>query len=109
MGFCSTSTVPQTSLSNSQSSTFFTYLKPCPILSSTYLRPKRLKFRLRINATATIDSPNGAVAVVEPEKQPEKISFGRQYFPLAAVIGQVSFPFLRFLNYDNTFDLFLTV
>ncbi|XP_075102248.1 magnesium-chelatase subunit ChlD, chloroplastic-like isoform X2 [Nicotiana tabacum] len=88
MGFCSTSTVPQTSLSNSQSSTFFTYLKPCPILSSTYLRPKRLKFRLRINATATIDSPNGAVAVVEPEKQPEKISFGRQYFPLAAVIGQ---------------------
>lgn len=88
MGFYSTSTVPQTLLPNSQSSTFFTYLKPCPILSSTYLRPKRLNFRLRINATATIDSPNGAVAVVEPEKQSEKISFGRQYFPLAAVIGQ---------------------
>ncbi|MCD7447664.1 hypothetical protein HAX54_032283 [Datura stramonium] len=90
MGFCcSTSTATHyTSLSSSQSSTFFTYLKPCLIPSSTcFVRRKRLRFRLSINATATIDSPNGAV-VSTAEKKPQNVSFGRQYFPLAAVVGQ---------------------
>ncbi|KAL3339102.1 hypothetical protein AABB24_027966 [Solanum stoloniferum] len=88
--FC-TSTVTYTSLSSSQSSTLFTFLKPCLILSSTcFPNRKRLKFRFSINATATIDSPNGAVVsqAEEPEKKPQNNSFGRQYFPLAAVVGQ---------------------
>ncbi|XP_060184655.1 magnesium-chelatase subunit ChlD, chloroplastic [Lycium barbarum] len=90
MGFSSsTSTLTYTSLSSSQSSTFFTYLKPCPILSSTcFTRRNKLRFGLRINATATIDSPNGAVAVEVQEKKQKNASFGRQYFPLAAVVGQ---------------------
>ncbi|XP_059309301.1 magnesium-chelatase subunit ChlD, chloroplastic [Lycium ferocissimum] len=90
MGFSSsTSTLTYTSLSSSQSSTFFTYLKPCPILSSTcFTRRNKLRFGLRINATATIDSPNGAVAVEVQEKKQKNVSFGRQYFPLAAVVGQ---------------------
>ncbi|KAK4373677.1 hypothetical protein RND71_009061 [Anisodus tanguticus] len=49
---------------------------------------ERRKFRLKINATATIDSPNGAIAVDAPEKKPQNVSFGRHYFPLAAVVGQ---------------------
>ncbi|XP_055800602.1 magnesium-chelatase subunit ChlD, chloroplastic [Solanum dulcamara] len=89
--FC-TSTVTYTSLSSSQSSTLFTYLKPCSILSSSsFGRRKRLRFRVSINATATIDSPNGAVVAAEAEeaeKKPQNVSFGRQYFPLAAVVGQ---------------------
>ncbi|KAK6791193.1 hypothetical protein RDI58_010274 [Solanum bulbocastanum] len=88
--FC-TSTVTYTSLSSSESSTLLTYLKPCPILSPTsFPNRKRLKFRFSINATATIDSPNGAVVsqAEEPEKKPQNNSFGRQYFPLAAVVGQ---------------------
>ncbi|KAK4371514.1 hypothetical protein RND71_010989 [Anisodus tanguticus] len=90
MGFASsTSSLIYTSLSSSQSSTFFTYLKPCPILSSTHFtRRNKLKFRLSINATATIDSPNGAVTLEASEKKPQNVSFGRQYFPLAAVVGQ---------------------
>ncbi|KAF3633653.1 Magnesium-chelatase subunit ChlD, chloroplastic [Capsicum annuum] len=68
-----------------------------PIIASfptRFSRRKALKFRLSINATATIDSANGAV-VVEAEEDSEKkkksqkdVTFGRQYFPLAAVVGQ---------------------
>lgn len=47
--------------------------------------------RVRVEATATLDSGNGAV-MVAPEEE-SKISsintYGRQYFPLAAVVGQV--------------------
>ncbi|GAB2287061.1 hypothetical protein Dimus_021446 [Dionaea muscipula] len=42
--------------------------------------------RLRVRATATLQSSNGA-AVVESDK-PKDTSYGRQFFPLAAVVGQ---------------------
>ncbi|KAF5959792.1 hypothetical protein HYC85_001001 [Camellia sinensis] len=42
--------------------------------------------RLRVRATATLESNNGAVAVA-PDKD-ETTSYGRQYFPSAAVVGQ---------------------
>ncbi|KAL7232195.1 hypothetical protein ACSBR2_010257 [Camellia fascicularis] len=42
--------------------------------------------RLRVRATATLESSNGAVAVT-PDKD-ETTSYGRQYFPSAAVVGQ---------------------
>ncbi|OVA06099.1 Magnesium chelatase [Macleaya cordata] len=78
------------SLSNLQSSFIFPSFKLHPLLSSS--RPNNYHIRLRVRspllrplATATIESTNGAV--VAPEK-PEKVSYGRQYFPLAAVVGQ---------------------
>lgn len=77
-----------------------------PIIASfptRFSRRKALKFRLSINATATIDSANGAV-VVEAEEDSEKkkksqkdVTFGRQYFPLAAVVGQVNY--ILFVSY----------
>ncbi|GMP91295.1 hypothetical protein CsSME_00042057 [Camellia sinensis var. sinensis] len=82
------------SLSNFlKSSPFLPSFKLYPILSSSSssfssfnFKPKRLPNRLRVRATATLESSNGAVAVV-PNKD-ETTSYGRQYFPLAAVVGQ---------------------
>lgn len=67
-------------------SSIFQPIKLYPILSS-WLKPKRpTRNRLRIRAAATLESANGAAVGVAPEKP---ISYGRQYFPLAAVVGQV--------------------
>ncbi|CAL5353933.1 unnamed protein product [Camellia sinensis] len=82
------------SLSNFlKSSPFLPSFKLYPILSSSSssfssfnFKPKRLPNRLRVRATATLESSNGAVAVA-PNKD-ETTSYGRQYFPLAAVVGQ---------------------
>ncbi|XP_059665354.1 magnesium-chelatase subunit ChlD, chloroplastic [Cornus florida] len=71
------------SLSNLKSSIVPSF-KLYPSHSSS-LKPKRLHNRLRILATATLDSSNGAVAVAD---KPDATSYGRQYFPLAAVVGQ---------------------
>ncbi|KAI3968258.1 hypothetical protein MKX01_018561 [Papaver californicum] len=77
------------SLSNLQSSIFssfklhpFLYNPSRPINYNLRLRNRTL---LRPLATATIESTNGAV--VAPDK-PDRSSYGRQYFPLAAVVGQ---------------------
>ncbi|GMP23962.1 hypothetical protein CsSME_00001386 [Camellia sinensis var. sinensis] len=42
--------------------------------------------RLRVRATATLESSNGVVAVISDKD--ETTSYGRQYFPSAAVVGQ---------------------
>ncbi|KAF5930309.1 hypothetical protein HYC85_031182 [Camellia sinensis] len=89
------------SLSNFlKSSPFLPSFKLYPILSSSSssfssfnFKPKRLPNRLRVRATATLESSNGAVAVV-PNKD-ETTSYGRQYFPLAAVVGQVCLGLLQ--------------
>ncbi|KAI3967794.1 hypothetical protein MKX01_039186 [Papaver californicum] len=76
-------------LSNLQSYIFSSF-KLHPFLSIPS-RPINYNFRLRNRtplcplATATIESTNGAV--VAPDK-PDRSSYGRQYFPLAAVVGQ---------------------
>ncbi|KAL3850925.1 hypothetical protein ACJIZ3_012807 [Penstemon smallii] len=47
--------------------------------------------KLRIEATATLDSTNGAVGIAPEKKEDERHSstpYGRQFFPLAAVVGQ---------------------
>ncbi|KAK4493462.1 hypothetical protein RD792_006573, partial [Penstemon davidsonii] len=47
--------------------------------------------KLRIEATATLDSTNGAVGIAPEKKEDERNSstpYGRQFFPLAAVVGQ---------------------
>ncbi|XP_026414610.1 magnesium-chelatase subunit ChlD, chloroplastic-like [Papaver somniferum] len=77
------------SLSNLQSSIFSSF-KSHPFLSIPS-RPINYTIRLRNRtllrplATATIESTNGAV--VAPDK-PDRSSYGRRYFPLAAVVGQ---------------------
>ncbi|KAI3461147.1 hypothetical protein Pfo_017810 [Paulownia fortunei] len=73
-------------------------LKPLnPLLVfSRSLRPRthslhKKSRRLRVEATATLDSSNGAVGVVSSKKEEEITSatpYGRQFFPLAAVVGQ---------------------
>lgn len=55
---------------------------------------KRLHFhglhvRASANAMASAVSGNGNGAVLSPERNPDVTSYGRQYFPLAAVVGQV--------------------
>ncbi|PQQ03303.1 magnesium-chelatase subunit ChlD chloroplastic [Prunus yedoensis var. nudiflora] len=47
---------------------------------------RRIRIRVTASATATIESGNGAL--VTQEKNLDSISYGRQYFPLAAVVGQ---------------------
>ncbi|KAL6009988.1 hypothetical protein ACLOJK_000419 [Asimina triloba] len=47
----------------------------------------RLRLLRPLAAASTVESPNGAVGIAEPKKT-ESSSFGRQYFPLAAVVGQ---------------------
>ncbi|KAI8526128.1 hypothetical protein RHMOL_Rhmol13G0284700 [Rhododendron molle] len=77
------------SLSTLKSSTLLPSFKlyPIPIPFSSF-NPKRFPNRLRVRATATtLESSNGAV-VVAPEKEEESNPYGRQYFPLAAVVGQ---------------------
>ncbi|XP_010488958.1 PREDICTED: magnesium-chelatase subunit ChlD, chloroplastic [Camelina sativa] len=47
------------------------------------------RFTVRASACATVESPNGAVASTsETETESENTSYGRQFFPLAAVVGQ---------------------
>ncbi|XP_052178515.1 magnesium-chelatase subunit ChlD, chloroplastic [Diospyros lotus] len=78
------------SLSNLTSSTLIPSFKPHPLLSfisvSVSFKPKRSPNRLRVRATATLESGNGAVSV-SPEKD-QTNPYGRRYFPLAAVVGQ---------------------
>ncbi|EYU35928.1 hypothetical protein ABFS82_14G220800 [Erythranthe guttata] len=87
------------SCSSSRSVPILKSLKPLdPLLVFSHsLRPKthslnRKIRRLRVEATATLDSPNGAVGVAAPEnKERESTSatpYGRQFFPLAAIVGQ---------------------
>ncbi|CAA0813210.1 Magnesium-chelatase subunit ChlD- chloroplastic [Striga hermonthica] len=87
--------LPSPSPSNSLTS--FASLKPLnPLLVlSRSLRRKSESLRqksgrLRVEATVTLDSSNGAVGVA-PSKEDEISSttpYGRQFFPLAAVVGQ---------------------
>ncbi|XAR62366.1 Magnesium chelatase [Bertholletia excelsa] len=81
-------TAPTYSLFNLKSScNIVPPFQPCSFLSS--FKPKCLPRRfLRVRATATLDSGNGAIAVA-PEND-EINPCGRQYFPLAAVVGQDS-------------------
>ncbi|KAK6144075.1 hypothetical protein DH2020_020895 [Rehmannia glutinosa] len=88
--------------SSSQSRPFpsFASLKPLlnPLLVFSHsLRPRthyslhQKSSRLRVEATATLDSGNGAVGVAPSKKEEESTSstpYGRQFFPLAAVVGQ---------------------
>ncbi|XP_060667846.1 magnesium-chelatase subunit ChlD, chloroplastic isoform X2 [Ziziphus jujuba] len=61
--------------------------------STSFFNSKRLHFhglhvRASANATASADSGNGNGALLAPEKNPDVTPYGRQYFPLAAVVGQ---------------------
>ncbi|CAA2992225.1 magnesium-chelatase subunit ChlD, chloroplastic isoform X2 [Olea europaea var. sylvestris] len=103
MALCSAQTTA--SCSSSSSTLFplssFRSLNPLnPILFSNSLRPKphfllrnRSGYRkLSVSATATVDSGNGAVVMVSEKQEKSESSssnpYGRQYFPLAAVVGQ---------------------
>ncbi|KAG8371010.1 hypothetical protein BUALT_Bualt13G0042600 [Buddleja alternifolia] len=82
----------------SSSTRSFTSLKPLNSLHffSDSLRPRphslhRRSRILRVVATATLDSSNGAVGVAPAKKEDDSASstpYGRQFFPLAAVVGQ---------------------
>ncbi|GJZ94046.1 hypothetical protein Tco_0666249, partial [Tanacetum coccineum] len=49
----------------------------------------KIKHRFRIRASATLESSNGAAVTLSvPSPAGADIPYGRQYFPLAAVIGQ---------------------
>ncbi|KAI3450011.1 hypothetical protein Pfo_006676 [Paulownia fortunei] len=76
------------------SSNFLKPLNPLLVFSHS-LRPRthflHRSRRLRVEATATLDSGNGSVGVA-PENEEDKSAsanpYGRQFFPLAAVVGQ---------------------
>ncbi|PON42197.1 Magnesium chelatase, ATPase subunit D [Parasponia andersonii] len=56
---------------------------------SSYLCPKRLNSHgLRVRASANVATDSGNGVLLTPEKNPNVTSYGRQYFPLAAVVGQ---------------------
>lgn len=102
MAFSSTitttvSSAASTSLSHPQQScsVLVSSLKLHPLLFS-YSPPPFFKFRTRpkhhrffhvraSSSNATLDSANGAVAAASEDQD----SYGRQFFPLAAVVGQV--------------------
>lgn len=84
------------SLSTLQScSTFLPFFKLYPRRSSISLIPNsknHLKFLRKIKATTTLESGNGAVSVSSEGSSSIaslSIDYGRIYFPLAAVVGQV--------------------
>ncbi|XP_075500719.1 magnesium-chelatase subunit ChlD, chloroplastic [Primulina tabacum] len=89
------------SLSSPAASKSFTSLKysnplnPFPVFAhSVRPRPHSLRRKVRrlcVQATATLDSGNGAVAVaplMNEEESSTPTEYGRQFFPLAAVVGQ---------------------
>ncbi|KAJ9540614.1 hypothetical protein OSB04_027120 [Centaurea solstitialis] len=68
-------------------------LRPISTNSSSALKPKHNNShrRLRIRASATLESNNGAATVsvgLQTAPSTAGITYGRQYFPLAAVVGQ---------------------
>ncbi|KAA8549835.1 hypothetical protein F0562_001519 [Nyssa sinensis] len=67
------------------SSSILPSVKLYPLLTPS-LTPKRLHNRLRVRAAVSLESGNGAVTVAT--EKPERTPYGRQYFPLAAVVGQ---------------------
>ncbi|PKI57736.1 hypothetical protein CRG98_021803 [Punica granatum] len=85
---CTTST----SLSRLRSSLLPPFaLRLPPLLShSRQLRPGACtRFRIRkVRSSAALDSGNGAVLTAEEKQLDEITPYGRQYFPLAAVVGQ---------------------
>ncbi|PIA48267.1 hypothetical protein AQUCO_01400687v1 [Aquilegia coerulea] len=93
MALFQTASSCSSSLSNLQSSMFHSFkLRPLLPSSSSSSKPNHFHHFLRsplvrpIVASATLESVNGA-AVAEPNKD-ENTQYGRQYFPLAAVVGQ---------------------
>lgn len=70
-------------------------------------RPSPRRF-IVASAAATIDSSNGAVSATE-QKPIDSAEYGRQFFPLAAVVGQVhEFPILhRFSAFKCFFCSFI--
>ncbi|KAI3721496.1 hypothetical protein L2E82_32509 [Cichorium intybus] len=71
-----------------------TSFKLPPISSNYSLRHKQNSYRFRIRAATTLESNNGAATISVDLGSPSStvnatgISYGRQYFPLAAVVGQ---------------------
>jgi hypothetical protein len=67
-------------------------LLPKPLFLSL---PKRnriasCRFTVRASANATVESPNGVPASTsDTDTETDTTSYGRQFFPLAAVVGQV--------------------
>ncbi|KAK3408499.1 hypothetical protein EUGRSUZ_J00729 [Eucalyptus grandis] len=69
-------------------------LRVLPLASS--LKPNRSRVRAGVrvrvvrasSGTATLDSGNGAVLAAADGPEADSSSYGRQYFPLAAVVGQ---------------------
>ncbi|CAH9103214.1 unnamed protein product, partial [Cuscuta epithymum] len=65
------------------------FLLPC--LSAPSLRSSRRRHKLRrrvISGVATLDSGNGSAIALPEKPASDNSSFGRKYFPLAAVVGQ---------------------
>nr|XP_043631443.1 magnesium-chelatase subunit ChlD, chloroplastic [Erigeron canadensis] len=62
-----------------------------PNSAALKIKHKNSIHRVRIRASATLESSNGAATVsigIENSAAPSTIPYGRQYFPLAAVVGQ---------------------
>lgn len=76
---------PCYSLSTLHSSLFPTYKSR--FLLSLSSKPKRVPRPFVVRASATLESSNGAIVAKESDNS---TSYGRQFFPLAAVVGQVS-------------------
>lgn len=63
------------------------FIPKLPFLSLTKRnRGASYRFTVRASASATVESPNGVAA---SNSEIDSSSYGRQFFPLAAVVGQV--------------------
>ncbi|XP_023763248.1 magnesium-chelatase subunit ChlD, chloroplastic isoform X2 [Lactuca sativa] len=71
-----------------------TSFKLPPISTNHSLKHKHNNYRFRIRASTTLESTNGAATIAVGLDSPSStvntsgIPYGRQYFPLAAVVGQ---------------------
>lgn len=88
-----TALTPSRTLPHLQSSLLPSFRFPPILISSSspfFPKPhlcRRIRHCIRASANSVVESGNGAVAAAD---QPEAtVPYGRQYFPLAAVVGQV--------------------
>lgn len=89
MALLSTPSPYSSSYLQSSSSSIFQPIKLLnPFLLFNPKPPTRNNNRLGIRAATTLESANGAAAAVDKPIS-VSVSYGRQYFPLAAVVGQV--------------------
>jgi len=103
MAFSPTSTSSLFTLQSSCSALFFLHSNYTPIflLPLHFLMLSTPRKDTLTVVTVTLESGNGAVVATPTTEKLESSSYGRQYFPLAAVVGQVYTIHFSLFNIDD--------